>query len=96
MADRIAEPWGARTPYARGDACPVRVDMQLADGLDERAVDSWVQAASLLHSNGDAIDIAVKDGRIAGVPGRAHDRVNHGRLNPKDLFGWQANHHPTG
>lgn len=23
--------------------------------------------------------------------GRAVDRVNHGRLDPKDLFGWQAN-----
>jgi ferredoxin-nitrate reductase len=93
MADRIADPWGERTPYARGDAWPVRVDAQLADGLDQRDVDCWVQSASLLHSNGDAIDIAVKDGRIAGVRGRAHDRVNHGRLDPKDLFGWQANHH---
>lgn len=26
-----------------------------------------------------------------GVRGRAVDRVNHGRLDPKDLFGWQAN-----
>lgn len=34
--------------------------------------------------------IAVKDGRIAGVRGRVVDRVNHGRLDPKDLFGWQA------
>ena len=45
----------------------------------------------MLHSNGDALDIAVKDGRIVGVRGRASDRVNHGRLGPKDLFGWQAN-----
>jgi anaerobic selenocysteine-containing dehydrogenase len=42
-------------------------------------------------SNGDALDIAVKDGRIVGVRGREEDRVNHGRLGPKDLFGWQAN-----
>jgi anaerobic selenocysteine-containing dehydrogenase len=33
----------------------------------------------------------VKDGRIAGVRGRAVDRVNRGRLDIKDLFGWQAN-----
>jgi hypothetical protein len=26
------------------------------------------------------------------VRGRAGDRVNHGRLDPKDIFGWQANH----
>ena len=29
-------------------------------------------------------------GRIVGVRGRAVDRVNHGRLDPKDLYGWQA------
>src|SRR5690606_16634209 len=43
-----------------------------------------------LHSNGDAMDIAVKDGRIVGVRGRSVDRVNHGRLDTKDLYGWQA------
>jgi hypothetical protein len=34
-------------------------------------------------------DIGVKDGRIVGVRGRAIDRINHGRLGPKGLFGWQ-------
>ena len=43
---------------------------------------------------GTALDIAVKDGGIVGVRGRAGDRVNHGRLGPKDLFGWQANQSP--
>ena len=33
------------------------------------------------------LDIAVKDGRIVGVRGRADDRVNHGRLGPKGLYG---------
>lgn len=88
---RIREPWGERTPYAAGEAWPVRVDRHLADGLAEQDVDRWVPSASLLHSNGDAMDIAVKDGRIVGVRGRPHDRVNHGRLGPKDLYGWQAN-----
>jgi anaerobic selenocysteine-containing dehydrogenase len=37
------------------------------------------------------MDIAVRDGRIVGVRGRDVDRVNLGRLDPKDLFGWQAN-----
>lgn len=66
----------------------------LSAGLDESDVDAWVQSASILHSNGDGLDIAVKDGRIVGVRGRAEDRVNHGRLRPKDLFGWQANGSP--
>lgn len=69
---------------------PVRVDQHLAEGVAETDVDRWVQTASILHSNGDAYDMAVKDGRIVGVRGRAVDRINHGRLGPKDLFGWQA------
>src|SRR4051812_49674784 len=58
--------------------------------VDEREVDRWVQSACALCSNGCGMDIAVKDGRIVGVRGRADDRVNRGRLGPKDLFGWQA------
>jgi anaerobic selenocysteine-containing dehydrogenase len=92
--DRIAEPWGTRTPYGPGETWPTRVDSYLADGLTEADVDRWVQSATILHSNGDALDIAVKDDRIVGVRGREVDRVNHGRLGPKDLFGWQANHSP--
>jgi anaerobic selenocysteine-containing dehydrogenase len=90
-AERIAEPWGERRPYGRGEEWPGRVDLQLADGLTAEDVDSWHRSASILHSNGDALDIAVKDGRIVGVRGRRDDRVNHGRLGPKDLFAWQAN-----
>ncbi|MGW6295982.1 molybdopterin oxidoreductase family protein [Streptomyces sp. NPDC055058] len=92
--DRIAHPWGTRTPYAAGTPWPVRTDMHLADGITEDDVERWVRTASILHSNGDAIDIAVRDGRIVGVRGRAVDRVNRGRLGPKDLYGWQANHSP--
>jgi anaerobic selenocysteine-containing dehydrogenase len=91
MRDRIAEPWGTRTPYGRGESWPMRVDTHLADGVNIEQVDRWVQTASILHSNGDAMDIAVSGGRIVGVRGREVDRVNHGRLGPKDLFGWQAN-----
>jgi len=92
--DRIAKPWGTRTPYGPGETWPVRVDSHLSGGLTDEDVDRWVPSASILHSNGDGLDIAVKDGRIVGVRGRAEDRVNHGRLGPKDLFGWQANHSP--
>lgn len=105
MIDRIADPWGQLTPYGPGSesdsstaghgpggAWPIRVDQFLQDGIAPEDVDAWVQTASVLTSNGDAMDIAVKDGRIVGVRGRAIDRVNHGRLDPKDLYGWQANH----
>ncbi|MFI7612183.1 molybdopterin oxidoreductase family protein [Nonomuraea terrae] len=92
--DRIAEPWGTRTPYGPGETWPVRVDSFLEPGLAEHDVDRWVPSATILHSNGDALDIAVKDGRIAGVRGRAGDRVNRGRLGPKDLYGWQAGQSP--
>ncbi len=93
VPNRIAEPWGGeRTPYAPGEPWPPRVDVLLDQGLTESDVEHWVQSAAVLHSNGDGLDIAVKDGRIAGVRGRGVDRVNHGRLDPpKDLFGWRAN-----
>src|SRR5215204_3620401 len=90
MADRIQDPWGERTPYARGERWPVRVD----EAGDTAGVDAWAQTASVLHSNGDGYDVAVAGGRIVGVRGRAQDRVNHGRLGPKDLYGWQATHSP--
>lgn len=37
------------------------------------------------------MDVAVSGDRIVGVRGRGIDRVNRGRLDTKDLFGWQAN-----
>ena len=92
--DRIADPWGERTPFAAGEPWPVRVDLHLEEGVAEGDVEGWAQAASVLHSNGDAMDIAVKGGRIVGVRGRAVDRINRGRLGPKDLYGWQANNSP--
>ncbi|WP_031087260.1 molybdopterin oxidoreductase family protein [Streptomyces sp. NRRL WC-3549] len=92
--DRIGDPWGGRVPYGRHEQWPARVDTFLADGVEPAMVQEWVQAASILHSDGDAMDIAVVDGRMAGVRGRADDRVNRGRLGPKDLFGWQANSSP--
>jgi anaerobic selenocysteine-containing dehydrogenase len=97
MIDRVADPWGRRTPYvSSADAAasgqwPVRLDQLLEDGLSDSDVDRWSQSAAILHSNGDGLDIAVKDGRIVGVRGRPVDRVNHGRVDPKDLYGWQAN-----
>jgi len=62
--------------------------------VDQRALanpDGWVQSACVLCSNGCALDIAVKDGRIVGVRGREQDAVNRGRLGPKGLHGWEAN-----
>src|SRR3954453_2348495 len=94
MVDRIADPWGERTPYDRGQRWPVRTDMYLEADVAPEEVDRWVPTASILHSNGDGLDIAVKDGRIVGVRGRAGDRINHGRVDPKDLYGWQANRAP--
>ncbi|MCO5970798.1 molybdopterin oxidoreductase family protein [Actinoallomurus soli] len=91
--DRIADIWGPRTPYAAGERWPVRVD-RFVPGLADEDVDRWVPSACVLCSNCCGMDIAVKDGRIAGVRGRAVDRINHGRLGPKGLYGWQANNSP--
>ena len=90
--DRIADPWGRRTPYGAGQAWPARVDQQVGgrDGGEVEA-ERWVPSACVLCSNGCGLDIGVAGGRIVGVRGRAGDRVNHGRLGPKGLYGWQAN-----
>src|SRR6266480_663529 len=91
-ADRTADVWGERTPFAADSEWPARVDTNLA--LPESEVDRWVQSACVLCSNGCGMDIAVAGGRIVGVRGRAEDRVNRGRLGPKGLDGWQANNSP--
>ncbi len=88
--DRIKDIWGPTTPYAAGEPWPARVDTHLRDGVHEEDVERWVQSACLLCSNGCGVDIAVRDGQMVGVRGRADDRVSRGRLGPKGLFGWQG------
>ncbi|BDP43458.1 nitrate reductase catalytic subunit (plasmid) [Deinococcus aetherius] len=85
--DSIGNIWGERTPY-RGE-WSARVDEHVVEEPDR-----WVQSACVLCSNGCALDIGVKDGRIVGVRGREVDRVNRGRLGPKGLHGWEANGSP--
>jgi anaerobic selenocysteine-containing dehydrogenase len=89
-SDRIADIWGERTPYGSGEEWPERVDTFLIDGADPERVDRWVQSACVLCSNGCGLDVAVAQGRIVGVRGRARDRVNKGHLGPKGLYGWQG------
>lgn len=78
--DSIKDIWGRRTPYKH--EWPVRVD----EAKDEEP-EKWVTSACVLCSNGCALDIGVKNGRVVGVRGRATDRVNKGRLGPKGLHG---------
>jgi ferredoxin-nitrate reductase len=87
--ERIRDVWGDRTPYEAGTTWPQRLDEFVVEEPQR-----WVQSACVLCSNGCGMDIGVKDGRIVGVRGRADDRVNHGRLGPKGLYGWQANNSP--
>jgi len=87
VSDRVADIWGVRTPHEKGTVWPARVDQHLAEGVQESEVDRWVQSACVLCSNGCGCDIAVKDGVMVGVRGRAGDVVNHGRLGPKGLYG---------
>ena len=56
-----------RTPFGRGGEWPVRVDLILEEGVVEQDVDRWSQTASMLHSNGDTRDVAVKDGHVVGL-----------------------------
>jgi anaerobic selenocysteine-containing dehydrogenase len=84
----IDDIWGERTPTVN-QQWPVRVDSHLQEEPEQ-----WVQSCCVLCSNGCGLDIGTKDGRIVGVRGREDDRVNHGRLGPKGLYGWAANHSP--
>jgi hypothetical protein len=95
MADRIADPWGARTPYARGSEWPVRVDAYLPDGVTADDVERWVSTASIMHSNGDALDIAVKDGRMVGVRGRAAAASTMAASGRGTSSGGRPTHRPT-
>jgi anaerobic selenocysteine-containing dehydrogenase len=82
--DSIEDIWGPRTPHH--GTWPVRVDERTTETPDR-----WVPSVCVLCSTGCGLDIGVSDGRIVGVRGRAGDRVNHGRLGPKGLHGWEAN-----
>jgi ferredoxin-nitrate reductase len=83
------DPWGARTPFGEGGDWPARLDVNLSVPDDQ--VDRWVTSACVLCSNGCGVDLAVKDGALVGIRGRADDHASRGRLGPKGLFGWQAN-----
>jgi anaerobic selenocysteine-containing dehydrogenase len=83
----VEDVWGPRTPYE--GLWPPRVDQRVSAEPEQ-----WIQSACVLCSNGCALDIGVKNGKIVGVRGRAEDRVNQGRLGPKGLHAWEANHHP--
>jgi ferredoxin-nitrate reductase len=85
----IQDIWGERTPFRGQGKWPERVDCRVSDEPEQ-----WTQSACVLCSNGCGIDIGVKQGRIVGVRGRATDAVNKGRLGPKGLNGWEANHSP--
>lgn len=90
----VTDIWGPRTPYKRAQMWPRRVDTELAAGTTSDDVDCWVPTASVLHSNGGGLEIAVRRGRIVGIRGRADDRINRGRLDVKDRYGWKANASP--
>ncbi len=88
--DRVTDLWGRRTPIERGGSWPPRRDEFLTVGEGE--IERWVPSACVLCSFGCGIEVAVSDGRMVGVRGATGDRVNAGRLGPKGLYGWQANH----
>jgi ferredoxin-nitrate reductase len=91
VSDRIEDVWGPRNPHGVDEPWPERVDLHLADGLEEADIDRWVRSACVLCSYGCGLEIATKGGRMVGVRGDPRDHVNHGRLGPKGLYGWQAN-----
>jgi anaerobic selenocysteine-containing dehydrogenase len=84
--DSISDIWGLRTPHHQ--QWPARIDERTSTDPDK-----WIPSTCVLCSTGCALEIGVKGGKIVGVRGREIDRVNRGRLGPKGLHGWEANHH---
>ena len=56
--DSITDIWGKRTPHLHR-MWPVRVDERTTEEPEH-----WVQSACVLCSNGCALDIGVREGRI--------------------------------
>ncbi len=75
--DSIADVWGERTPHLH-NMWPVRPDVRTLEEPERR-----VQSACVPCSNGCALDIGVRGGKIVGVRAREIDRVNLGRLAPR-------------
>ena len=85
--DSIRDVWGPRSGFD-GEGCwPERVDERTL-----QAPARWVKSVCVLCSTGCGLHIGVRDGQIVGVRGDRLDRINRGRLGPKGLHGWEANH----
>ncbi len=89
---RTTDVYGTSQPFGPHDTWSTRQDQFIEAGTDPASLE-WVQSACVLCSNGCGLDIAVADGRMVGVRGRNDDHVNHGRLGPKGLYGWQGQQH---
>jgi anaerobic selenocysteine-containing dehydrogenase len=85
--DSIADVWGARAGFVGPGQWPERTDERTAEEPDR-----WVKSVCVLCSTGCGLEIGVKNGQMVGVRGDRRDRVNRGRLGPKGLHGWEANH----
>src|SRR4051794_34849998 len=58
-------------------------------------VERWTPSVCGLCSLGCGVDIGTRDNEIVAVRGRADNPVNRGRLGPKGLSQYCANHHRT-
>jgi anaerobic selenocysteine-containing dehydrogenase len=85
--DSISDIWGPRAGYGGAGGWPVRQDERTCEPPEH-----WVKSVCVLCSAGCGLEIGVAGGRMVGVRGRSDDRVNRGRLGPKGLHGWEANH----
>ncbi|MFL5674132.1 MAG: molybdopterin oxidoreductase family protein [Chloroflexota bacterium] len=50
-----------------------------------------MHSVCVLCSLGCGVDVGASGNTMVAIRGRADDRVNHGRLGPKGLHGWEAN-----
>lgn len=96
MLDRVAAPLGGAARARAGAAWPVRVDLQLEDGLGEQAVDRWVQSACVLCSHGCGLEVAVQGRPDRGVRAGQRTGSTGAGWAPKGLLGCRPTTPPTG
>jgi ferredoxin-nitrate reductase len=83
--DSINDIHGQRTPYQ--GLWPQRQDALVAEEPER-----WVRSACVMCSTGCGIELGVRNNRIVAIRGDVQDQVNKGRLGPKGLHAWVANH----
>lgn len=83
--DSLADPWGARTPFAGAGHWPARLDERVLE-----PVRTWTSSVCVQCALGCALDVGTAGESLVGVRGREDGSSNKGRLGPKGQHAWES------